>query len=203
VGVVLTGNLDDGNSGLAQIKRRGGVAVVQNPEEADYPGMPASAIANVDVDHILSIAEIGPRLEQLAREPIPESVAGAEPMNAAPDPNEEGGAKNGDPSAFTCPDCGGTLFEKPGEKILHFRCRTGHAYSPETLLEYQSDTLEGALWAALRSLEENASLARRMARRMNGNAGGARRRYEERAIAADRHAAMLRELLDKGQLQVR
>jgi two-component system chemotaxis response regulator CheB len=203
VGVVLTGNLDDGTAGLAQIKRCGGVAMVQDPDEADYPGMPTSAIANVDVDHILSIAEMGPRLEQLAREPIPESVTGAAPMNAAPDPNEEGGANQGEPSAFTCPDCGGTLFEKPGEKILHFRCRTGHAYSPETLLDLQSNTLEGALWAALRSLEENAALSRRMARRMNGNAGSARRRYEERALAADGHAALLRELLDHGQLQVR
>jgi two-component system, chemotaxis family, protein-glutamate methylesterase/glutaminase len=68
VGVVLTGNLDDGTAGLATIKRCGGRAVVQDPREADYPGMPESAIANVAVDHVLPLGEMAAVLQQLVHE---------------------------------------------------------------------------------------------------------------------------------------
>lgn len=67
IGVVLTGLLDDGTAGLWEIKRRGGIAVVQAPEDAAYPQMPANAIANVDVDHIVAIREMAALLVSLCR----------------------------------------------------------------------------------------------------------------------------------------
>ncbi len=206
VGVVLTGNLDDGTAGLAAIKRCGGVAVAQDPEEADYPSMPESAIVNVAVDHVLPLRDIAPLLDELARQPRPDP-----PGNGNCDPEEEPDAmgtddrdlgKNGPsgtPSGFTCPDCGGSLYEKPGEEPIHFRCRTGHAYSPESLLATQSGALESALWAALRSLEENAALARRMEKRARET--GATRsgdRHAQRAHDAERHAVVLRGILEEG-----
>ena len=105
----------------------------------------------------------------------------------------------GKPSGLTCPDCGGSLWEKQGDQPIHFRCRTGHAYSPETLLAKQSVTFQAALWAGLRSLEENAALARRMQKRARelGNASSSRR-HEQRAREADAHAAMLRSMLQGG-----
>ncbi len=69
IGVVLTGSLDDGTAGLLAIKQRGGIAVVQNPEEAMYPDMPKSALAHVTVDYCSSIADMGPLLGRLARVP--------------------------------------------------------------------------------------------------------------------------------------
>src|SRR5688572_11570392 len=72
VGVVITGMLDDGTAGLLAIKQRGGIAVVQNPNEALFPGMPLSAIQNVDVDHVLHLNEIPPLLARLAGEPVTE-----------------------------------------------------------------------------------------------------------------------------------
>jgi two-component system chemotaxis response regulator CheB len=205
VGVVLTGNLDDGTAGLAAIKRCGGGAVVQDPADADYPSMPESAIANVEVDHILPLGDIGPLLDRLAREPRPVAPANfgnveEEPYDMGVNDNDIGGTTpNGEPSGFTCPDCGGSLYERPGEHPLHFRCRTGHAFSPESLLAKQSDSLDAALWAALRSLEENAAMARRMEKRAREhNNEMSRRRYERRAHEAESHAKLLRSMLETG-----
>jgi two-component system, chemotaxis family, protein-glutamate methylesterase/glutaminase len=104
-----------------------------------------------------------------------------------------------EPSGFTCPDCGGSLYERPGEQPLHFRCRTGHAFSPESLLAKQSDSLEAALWAALRSLEENAAMARRMEKRAREHGNEmSRRRYERRGQEADKHSKLLRSMLEAG-----
>ena len=205
VGVVLTGNLDDGTAGLSAIKRCGGAAVVQDPDEADYSSMPESAIANVNVDHVLPLGDIGPLLDRLAREPRPAVIADCgnveeEPYEMGANDNDLGGpGPNGEPSGFTCPDCGGALYEWPGEKLLHFRCRTGHAFSPESLLAKQSETLDAALWAALRSLEENAAMARRMEKRAREHDNEvSRRRYERRAHDAETHARLLRSMLEAG-----
>jgi len=205
VGVVLTGNLDDGTAGLAAIKRCGGVAVVQDPDDADYPSMPESAIANVNVDHVLPLGDISPLLDRLAREPRPAVQADCgnveeEPYDMGANDNDIGGpGPNGEPSGFTCPDCGGALYERPGEQLLHFRCRTGHAFSPESLLAKQSDSLDAALWAALRSLEENAAMARRMEKRAREHGNEmSRRRYERRAHETEKHAKLLRSMLETG-----
>jgi two-component system chemotaxis response regulator CheB len=209
VGVVLTGNLDDGTAGLAAIKRCGGGAVVQDPEDADYPSMPESAIANVDVDHVLPLGDIGPLLDRLAREPRPALPADRDTVEEEPydmgvnDDDIGGPGPNGEPSGFTCPDCGGSLYERPGEKLLHFRCRTGHAFSPESLLAKQADSLDAALWAALRSLEENAAMARRMEKRAREHGNEmSRKRYERRAQDAERHAKLLRSMLQQGVPEV-
>lgn len=212
VGVVLTGNLDDGTAGLAIIKRCGGVAVVQDPREADYPSMPECAIANVEVDHVLPVAEIPALLERLLREPRPAVAVGCdhefeeEPDSMGVSSEQDNGNKElaGTPSGLTCPDCGGSLFEKKGDQPVHFRCRTGHAYSPESLLAKQSESLQAALWAGLRSLEENAALARRMGKRASesGNLASCRR-YEQRAREADAHATQLRSMLQQGGAEER
>jgi two-component system chemotaxis response regulator CheB len=205
VGVVLTGNLDDGTSGLAAIKRCGGVTVVQDPADADYSGMPESAIANVAVDHVLPLADIGPELDRLVREPRPETAMDCAEVEEEPDDmgtskeDQEGTATPAVPSALTCPECGGALFEKLDEQPLHFRCRTGHAYSPESLLAQMSDSVESAFWAALRSLEENVALSLRLERRSlaSGNPLSGER-YRKRAIDAEKHAEVLRAILTQG-----
>ncbi len=203
VGVVLTGNLDDGTAGLAMIKRFGGKAVVQDPRDADYPGMPENAIANVAVDHVLPLGDIAAMIQRLVYEPpSPEDHRQEEP-DAMNERDDEDGSLTGIPSALTCPACGGSLFEKPGEKVLHFRCRTGHAYSPESLAANQTDTLDAALWAALRSLEEAAALARRMEKRAREHENAAAsQRYLQRAREAERHAALLRSMLQQGALEM-
>jgi two-component system chemotaxis response regulator CheB len=208
VGVVLTGNLDDGTVGLAVIKRYGGISIVQNPDEADYSSMPRSALQHVNVDHICSLTAIPELLLRLAREPLqepseplPEAEAMKTELEHGNDPEE-----SGVPSDLTCPDCGGSLRESLVESVIHFRCRTGHAYSPETLLVKQEDVVDSAIWAAVRALQENAELARRMDRRLQ-QAGTpaakmAHERYMRRVQEAEHHAEVLRRLLMQDKTRV-
>ncbi len=206
VGVVLSGTRDDGTSGLHAIKAHGGIAVVQDPETALFPGMPRSAIENVAVDYVLPIDQIGPLLVRLAEEPLSE-----EQVTAATHQTEEIEAMNeseiaglsegveGTPVALTCPVCGGSLSEIWDGEIVRFKCRVGHAYSPDSLLESQGDVVEAALWAALNALEERAALARRLAARtrLRGRELTAAS-FEEQARRAMERAEVIRQVLMRG-----
>ncbi|MBV9230833.1 MAG: chemotaxis protein CheB [Chloroflexi bacterium] len=204
IGVILTGALDDGTSGLLAIKRRGGVTVVQDPKEALYPSMPQSAMEHVQVDYCLPLAEIGPLLRHLASEPAkdediyPVSQELAKEVEiAAMETNAlNDGDQIGKPSVFSCPECGGVLWEHQDGAILRFRCRTGHAFSPESVLAEQSEALERALWFALKTVDEKASLARRMAAQAHENGQDwLARSFERRLQEAEQHASLLREML--------
>lgn len=203
VGVVLTGSLDDGTAGLLAIKRSGGIAVVQEPAEALYPSMPLSALQNVQVDYRLPVNEIPALLVRLANTPITEGVIPVpkdindellmvEMQAQSPDDLE----RLGSPSVYTCPECHGTLWEMQNDRLLRFRCRVGHAYSAESLLVDHDESLEAALWAALRALEESASLSRRLAEHSaSNNHVLASKRFLTRAEDAERNADPLRKLL--------
>ncbi len=205
VAVVLTGVLDDGTAGLKAVKIRGGVAVVQDPNDAMYAGMPRSAIENVDdIDYILPLSEIPAMLVELANMPVEAEAENpvSKKMEYESDIAEldmdavTNDGRPGKPSSFSCPACGGTLWEYHEHDLLRFRCRTGHAFSAETLLAEQSDSLEDALWVALRALEEKASLADRMAKRMRDrNQTRSAKKLEEDAEDAQRSANLLREVL--------
>jgi two-component system chemotaxis response regulator CheB len=206
IGIVLSGALDDGTAGLVSIKTQGGLAVVQDPNTALVDAMPRSALENVEVDHVAAVADMGELLAKLVVEELPEK---------GPEPGEvlqlesalmikgstEGTLQVGKPSALGCPDCGGVLNEVPDGDLLRFRCRVGHAYAPETLYLQESAALEGALWAALRALEEQAALSHRMAARARelGQARSALR-YEERAHASEEQAMTVRDALRLGSV---
>jgi two-component system, chemotaxis family, protein-glutamate methylesterase/glutaminase len=106
------------------------------------------------------------------------------------------GERPGRPSWFSCPDCNGVLWGLQDGELERYRCRVGHAWSPESLLTRQSEELEGALWVALRSLEERAALARRLAEpaRRRGHTITATR-FEEQADEAQQAARLVRQLL--------
>jgi two-component system chemotaxis response regulator CheB len=171
IGLVLSGSLDDGTAGLLAIKREGGLAIVQNPGDALYPSMPQSALDNVAVDYCVALSELGPLLASLFLSPA--AVTQESPMaqnnttehDPALDPVNHQEGIDGSPSVFGCPDCGGVLWEYQEGEMTRFRCRVGHAWTADSLLAEQAETLEAALWAALRGLEERAELARRLAER--------------------------------------
>lgn len=207
IGVVLSGNLDDGTAGLAAVKSRGGIAIVQNPDEALFSGMPRSAIENVDVDHILPLNAIAPFLVRLAQEQVQENQAdsASAQMEIETDLVELDMAAHskygrpGTPSGFGCPDCGGALWELGDGKLLRFRCRTGHAFSGETLLAEQSEALETALWSGLRALEERAALAHKMFKGAHDrNQARSAQRFAQQEQEAQQNAAVIRQVLLKG-----
>jgi two-component system, chemotaxis family, protein-glutamate methylesterase/glutaminase len=204
IGVVLSGALDDGTAGLLAIKSRGGIAVVQDPADALYPGMPGNALEHVQADHVVAAASVGKLLARLTAD-----LAGTRPA-PAPAPARmraevemEGfsleAVENehpGKPSGFSCPDCNGVLWQIRDGGLERYRCRVGHAWSPESLLIQQSEALEAALWVALRSLEERAALSRRLAEpaRRRGHSITATR-FEEQAAEAQQAARLVRDLL--------
>lgn len=172
IAVVLSGMLDDGAAGIAAVHARGGIGIVQDPNDALFPSMPTSAMRYDTPQHVAPARDIGPLLARLAREPtrtaekeVPEVMEketeiAEMKMGALNDPD-----KPGTPSVFGCPECGGVLWEMRDGPMLRYRCRVGHAYTADSLLSEQSTHLEAALWAALRGLEEKASLVHRLADR--------------------------------------
>ena len=210
VGVVLTGTLDDGTAGLQAIKMRGGLALVQDPAEALFAGMPRSAIENVAVDAVRPIAGLTELVVRLAGEPaaqegLPVPFQLEEDVEVAEmrlDVLE--GRREGKPSGFSCPECHGVLWEIPEGDLIRFRCRVGHAYSPESLFASQSEGLEEALWAALRALEESAALAERLqARSFDRGHVLSAQRFAEQALDARSRADIIHKALTGGQIIAR
>jgi two-component system chemotaxis response regulator CheB len=205
VGVVLSGNLNDGTAGLLTVKQRGGVAVAQSLDTALYPGMPRSAIDHVAVDHVLAPCEIPSLLLELASQPVLalKVVSMSDAVSTEIQGDEfalaDRHTQPGIPSTMSCPECHGILWEVKEEDLVRFRCRVGHAYSDEALLVHQAEQLEAALWTALRSLEEHSALARRMAARANsrGHTHSASS-FTEQAMDAEHHASVIRNVLNRG-----
>jgi two-component system, chemotaxis family, protein-glutamate methylesterase/glutaminase len=188
VGVILTGTLDDGTAGLLAIQRRGGITIVQDPDDAAYPGMPQSAIAHVNVDYVLPLRNIAAQLQASISQELRIVRGSNREMKQMELENKislmdskalRGDERPGHPSAFSCPDCGGVLWQIDDGELTRFRCRVGHAYSPETMLAAQSDVLEEALWTAMKTLEESARLSKRLA------AGERERGHEWMAVRFD------------------
>lgn len=221
IGVVLSGNLDDGTSGLAAIKRNGGVAVVQDPEEALFPSMPQSAVDHVEVDRIVPLRSMGKTLVDLVAEPLRDITPSPaqddlmEKRYSAVDLDaiEHTEQHPGTVSLFGCPDCGGVLWEIQDGAFVRYRCRVGHAWTSDALLNKQSETFDDALWTAVRALEESAALSRQIAERHRAR-GVARlaSRFDDQAANAEHRAAIIRNSIlehqspptqsgDMGQLQ--
>jgi two-component system chemotaxis response regulator CheB len=206
VGVVLSGALDDGTAGLAAIRDRAGATVVQDPADAMYPAMPASALAHVPVDHVAPVKEMPSLLTELvtmevqAMAPDPAGLLLKEAAVADfQDDRANGEPPPGQPAGFACPDCSGVLYEIRDGELARYRCRVGHAWSAEGLLAQQGLALEGALWMALRSLEEKAQLSRQLGERAEarGNRLSAER-FRSAAGESARAAVLVRQMLQSG-----
>jgi len=204
-GVILSGMQGDGTVGLMAIKSQGGMTIVQDPAETLYSDMPERAIQYVGVDRIATAHGIPELLMEFARAPHPTALRATEDV-AAVDAEQRlikgdleaqaDGVPSGRVSTYTCPECGGSLWQLDEGSALLFHCHVGHTYSPEMLVIEKSESLETALWSAVRTLVERATLTRQLAGRLRSagreTEGTA---LEEQARADDEHMELIRELI--------
>ncbi|HEU5116332.1 MAG TPA: chemotaxis protein CheB [Isosphaeraceae bacterium] len=209
IGVVLTGALHDGTAGLMAIRNAGGLAIIQDPEEATVAAMPQSALTIAGVDHIVSLAELAPLLMKLVEEPpkpknkrtnLMDRIDHMSQIAAKDMALQESGELQGSVSVFTCPECGGALWQVDEANSVRFRCHVGHLYEGEVLLSEQTEALEAALWTAVRTFREKSVLSTQLANRerAGGNASAAER-FDEQAAQAAQFGNLIQHYLLQGQ----
>jgi two-component system chemotaxis response regulator CheB len=207
IGILLTGYLDDGTSGLTAIKRCGGICIIQDPKDAEYPDMPQNALNQIEIDYCLPLSEIGGLLYQLIPKkpgklkPIPKDILieaeiAKRVLSDLPSVNALG-----QQVPFNCPGCGGVLWNVDESSSERFRCHTGHAYTAAALLAEQTKKIEETMWTALRMFEERKNLLTTVAKDQKGAAAkSALERAELSQIHIDRIKAILY-ASDKGTLE--
>lgn len=203
IGVILTGLLEDGVAGMQIIKECGGTCIIQDPEQAEYPDMPKAVLRYVNVDYCATLEQIAIILQEKASNgvdashPIPAQIQKeAEIAERIAIGIENMPSIGGKRSDYSCPECGGALWEIQNGDVTRFRCYTGHMYSGDELLESKRKELEETFWVALRILEERRNLLYRMGEeeRSKGwvkSSGNKEKRAEELEI----HIKRLKEVL--------
>jgi len=206
IGVVLTGFLDDGSAGLAAIQQKGGITMVQDPDDAFFPDMPRNALESVDVDHCLPLSEIPKMLNELVRQPPRARPRRKVAQEVAMETDIAKFETNGravleelaEPSTFTCPECSGPLWELKDGKLIRFRCQVGHAYSAESMGNGQQEVVERSLWVAYGAIQSRIALWRRIADRMKTpHLQELAKFYKAKEREAIRDMEMLREILTR------
>jgi two-component system chemotaxis response regulator CheB len=191
IGVVLSGRLNDGTSGLYEIKRQGGIAIVQTPAEAESPDMPQSALNNVAVDYCLPVAEMPRLLMRLTDETAKQRNLTTLGVSVMPE------QKLSEPTAQTCPECGGAMREETMGSLTRFRCHIGHVMTAEVLASTQLERLENEISSILRTLNERAALCRELASKqaVKGNRQAAEI-WEQAAEQAEEREEIAKRLVD-------
>ncbi|MEO6174756.1 MAG: chemotaxis protein CheB [Flavobacterium circumlabens] len=198
IGILLTGYLDDGTSGLIAIQRCGGICIIQDPADADYPDMPKNALNQIKPDYCIPIAEMGGIISTLVARKSKKQVAIPEDitkevqiakrvLSDLPSVNSLG-----EQVPFNCPGCGGVLWKMNKGPDLRYRCHTGHAYTAAALLTEQTMKIEETMWTALRMFEERKNLLTTIAQDQKGaTATSAKERAKMSQIHIDRIRAIL------------
>jgi two-component system chemotaxis response regulator CheB len=202
IGIVLTGMLQDGTVGMDAVKRSGGISIVQHPDDAPFPDMPLSVLKNMQVDYNLPVSEMGELLTKLINQPliaetvVPEDIKLEARIAERVMGTTEEVEKLGTKVSFTCPDCGGNLWEMKNGSVLRYRCHLGHAFNADSLMKEMKESLEETLWVALRMMEERKNLLTTITEREEKSnspiwATGQRERIEDIKV----HVNRIREVL--------
>lgn len=210
IGVVLTGLLNDGTTGMLAIKRSGGTCIVQDPNEAEYPDMPLSVLNNMEVDYCIPLADMGEVILNITQtipeeKPAPDDVIIESQIAERVVVDYDNIKQLGEKSIYACPDCGGGLWNinKGGKgqgKVDRYRCHIGHSYSEKDLVVKQGEIFESTLWTALRIMEERKTLFRKMeddhAKRGFSTLA---KNYKEKAEGIQLHVDKMKEVLFASQ----
>ncbi len=218
IGVVLTGLLNDGTSGMWTINRLGGVGIVQQPDDALYSSMPESVLEYVNVDHVVPLANVAQLLAQLTHETAPEPADSRLDTSLDPtlvenelnrirtevevaaatqvSPFDRGILSMGDLTPLTCPECSGTLVSFREGHLIRYRCHTGHSYTASTLLADVTKSIEDTMWKSVRGLEESVILLNQAADQLEqGGQTDAAEKYRTQSAEALDRAHRIRELI--------
>ncbi len=199
IGILLSGYLDDGVSGLLAIKRCGGITIVQDLQDAEVPDLPRHALEKVPVDYVLPVAQMAEHLNNLVRSPAPERVPVPLDIQIEAQIAETGVStiamadQLGTLTALSCPECSGPLWHVDGDEVQRYRCHTGHSYTAQFLLNAQDHDLEQALWEAVRSMDQQVKLLETLTDDEH-KAGREKMAhiYGQRAREAQQHADVIR-----------
>jgi two-component system chemotaxis response regulator CheB len=170
IGVVLTGTLGDGASGLWAVGQCGGITVVQDPSDAAFSEMPLTAMSRSPPDHLVKLANLPALLETLVHQPVGQPVPVPDRIRIEVQIARDGGGSMqkmdqiGRRSVLTCPECNGVMWEIDENGDHHYRCHVGHAYSAEMMSLAVNDNLRRALGSALRALDERIALTEKLRR---------------------------------------
>ena len=198
-GIILTGMLDDGTSGMSAIKRSGGKCIVQHPDEAPFDDMPNSVLQNIEVDFSVPIAEMNVVLTKILSEAtceehaIPEEIMLEAKIAKRLTSNMEDIAKLGNFSPLTCPDCGGAMVQISENDTSRYRCYTGHTFTEKFLESEQLKRIEESVWVSIRMMEERKNLLLNM--NLNSKHTLDNERRDERIEAMQLHIDTLRSTL--------
>lgn len=204
IGVVLSGMLVDGSAGLVAVKLCGGLGVVQDPNDAMWPEMPRNALLHDHADHVIPAARIGSVVAELvctpAGEPksVPRTLVVETQIAGQEMPVADENMRLGEPTAMSCPQCGGVLNEVTAEGATRFRCQIGHGFISEGLLAAQTDELERALKSTMRMHHDRVTLFRRMQKVSEGQSMSlAAAQWKTEADESEHAAGLIEDALRK------
>ncbi len=212
IGVVLTGTLGDGASGLWAVKQCGGITVVQDPRAAAFPEMPQTALELAGPDHVVDLEHMPALLDSLVHQPS------GEPRKSPPGMafevqiarGERAYVMNemdqiGQRSVLSCPDCHGVMWEVHEGRLARYRCHVGHTCAADLMDLALDNNLRRALGSAQRALEERVALADKLYRQAERSGHrhlvstwSARRREYEQEMTVIREAIRRMEELAAG-----
>jgi two-component system, chemotaxis family, protein-glutamate methylesterase/glutaminase len=202
IGIILTGMLEDGAAGMMAIRRAGGVCIIQDPNEAQYPDMPRAVLNQLDPDYSVPVSQMGEILSTVLKRKgksshsIPQDLAKEARIGERVQIGIDSLKKIGKHSLYSCPDCGGGLWEIKGNGTVHYRCHVGHAFTSDGLLVGMELTTESALWTALRIIEERKNLLKKIEakEKSSGNRKLATT-YHKRAMELEQQIDQLKKVL--------
>jgi two-component system chemotaxis response regulator CheB len=206
VGVVITGMLEDGTSGMFAIKSCGGLCIVQDPLEAEYSDMPLNVMKRIEVDYMAQLDQIPIIIQNILDNPLPPKIAIPDELKVEADLTEKLMSdinqlkKIADRSDFVCPDCGGGLWAIKNDPTHRYRCHTGHVYTEQLLQDLQDLKIEETIWVAIRMLEEKRNMLRMLIsrrKRGSGNESETVFTLEKRAHDIEEHIKRLKSLVVK------
>src|SRR6185312_14108522 len=168
VGVVLSGMLGDGAAGLLALKQCGGIAVVQEPDDAAFSEMPAHALRRAEPDHVVTLAALPALLKKLVQQPAGNLFRVSDRLRFEVEIARSGRSnmremdRIGRRSVLACPDCHGVMWEIDEGELVRYRCHVGHAYTAESMKHAIDENLTRALGSALRALDERVAIAEKL-----------------------------------------